>query len=122
MMRKHLVSWSDAEAFRGCCREKRSVSGNFHPPPRQSRGAAACSGAQRLLGVDGSSRPFGSCVRCTNPECQVLWCTECLGEAHTGPCTTGIPITGDLDSLRRYVEAEMAVALVRRCPSCAARS
>jgi hypothetical protein len=27
-------------------------------------------------------------------------------------------LKGDLDSLRKYVEADMAVALVRRCPTC----
>ena len=57
--------------------------------------------------------------RCRNPYCGVLRCQECYGEAHDGPCLADLStIEATADGLRKFVEQQMATALVRTCPQC----
>mmetsp|Transcript_15136 Transcript_15136/g.39860 ORF Transcript_15136/g.39860 Transcript_15136/m.39860 type:complete len:196 (+) Transcript_15136:760-1347(+) len=57
-------------------------------------------------------------VRCTNDGCQILRCARCDSEEHSGPCFADVPEEATEDGLRKYVEQQMASALVRTCPNC----
>lgn len=58
-------------------------------------------------------------VRCGNLQCQVHWCRLCEGEAHLGEsCAEESGVEPTAEGLRKFVERQMAKALVRTCPNC----
>merc|ERR1712070_356790 len=45
-------------------------------------------------------------------------CARCGDLDHDGPCFADVPLEPTEDGLRKYVEQQMAAALVRTCPRC----
>lgn len=78
----------------------------------------SCWPTLRAMHRRGAERHFWLWQRCANPDCSVLSCSRCRGEAHLCGCFAEVPAECSEEALRSYVALAMDSATVRVCPAC----